>query len=83
VTVVLSVEPNVLAAQRVYLLLGSLSTKANTVTQPTGELVFDVPDAPLGAHLTRVRVDGVDSLLVDRSVTPPRFDETQKVTVTG
>lgn len=83
VTVRLSVEPDVLAAQRVYLLLGSLSTKANVLTQATGELVFDVPDVPVGAHLTRVRVDGVDSLLVDRSVTPPRFDETQKVTVTG
>lgn len=78
----LSIEPNVNPAQRVYLLLGSLSTRA-AVQQATGDLVFEVPDAPVGTHLTRVRVDGVDSLLIDRSVTPPRFDETQRVTVTG
>ena len=30
----------------------------------------------------RLRVDGVDSLLVNRSVTPPVFDPTQKVIVT-
>jgi hypothetical protein len=30
----------------------------------------------------RLRVDGVDSLLVNRAVTPPVFDQTQKVTVT-
>jgi hypothetical protein len=30
----------------------------------------------------RLRVDGVDSLLVDRSVSPPVFDTSQKVTVT-
>jgi hypothetical protein len=79
----LSVEPDVHAAQRVYLLLGSLATRARLFTGTTGDLVFDVPDAPVGTHLTRVRVDGVDSLLVDRSVTPPRFDETQRITVTG
>jgi hypothetical protein len=79
----LSVTPDVHAAQRVYLLLGSLATRARLFTGTTGDLVFDVPDAPVGTHLTRVRVDGVDSLLVDRSVTPPRFDETQQVTVTG
>lgn len=78
----LNVEPEVLAAQRVYLLLGSVSTKAKSFEGSVDELVFEVPDAPVGTHLTRLRVDGVDSLLVDRSVTPPRFDETQKVTVT-
>lgn len=78
-----SVEPHVLAPQRVYLLLGSLSTRAKSFGQASGDLVFEVPDAPVGAHLTRLRVDGVDSLLVDRSVTPPKFDESQKVTVTG
>ena len=30
----------------------------------------------------RLRVDGVDSLLVDKTVTPPVFDPAQKVTVT-
>jgi hypothetical protein len=29
----------------------------------------------------RLRVDGVDSLLVDRSTDPPTFDASQSVTV--
>jgi hypothetical protein len=37
---------------------------------------------PAGEYLTRLRIDGVDSQLVDRSVTPPVFDNTQLVTVT-
>ncbi|MEH2381713.1 MAG: hypothetical protein V7K27_22960 [Nostoc sp.] len=28
-----------------------------------------------------VRIDGVDSLLVDRTVTPPVFDQNQKVVI--
>ena len=35
-----------------------------------------------GVYFARLRVDGVDSLLVDRSVTPPVFDTTQQVTIT-
>jgi hypothetical protein len=41
-----------------------------------------VPGAPAGEHWLRLRVDGVDSVLVDRSVTPPVYDDTQKVTIT-
>ena len=29
-----------------------------------------------------LRVDGIDSLLVNRAVTPPQFDTSQRVTVT-
>jgi Pvc16 N-terminal domain len=80
--VALAVEPHVHPTQRAHLLLGSVSTRANPFQLTTGDLVFEVPDAPLGTHVTRVRVDGVDSVFIDRSVTPPRFDETQRVTVT-
>ncbi len=43
---------------------------------------FTVPAATPGPHLVRVRVAGVDSLLVDRSGDRPTFDPTQSVTVT-
>jgi hypothetical protein len=29
----------------------------------------------------RLRIDGVDTLLVNRAVDPPEFDESQKVTI--
>ncbi|MBV6696787.1 DUF4255 domain-containing protein [Kitasatospora aureofaciens] len=43
---------------------------------------FTVPHAATGRHLVRLRVAGVDSLLVDRSGPRPVFDPTQAVTVT-
>jgi hypothetical protein len=32
--------------------------------------------------LVRLRVDGVDSVLIDRSVEPPVFYDSQRVTIT-
>jgi hypothetical protein len=49
---------------------------------PTGTLTFRVDAASPGQHRVRLRVDGVDSLLVDRSVTPPVFVPSQSVTIT-
>ena len=50
----------------------------------TQTATLDVPGAePGGRRLLRPSSrDGVDSLLIDRAVTPPVFDATQKVTVT-
>jgi hypothetical protein len=50
----------------------------------TGTLTFTfpVPDAEVGEYLIRLRVDGVDLVLVDRTVTPPQFHAKQKVTIT-
>jgi hypothetical protein len=41
-----------------------------------------VPSVAAGEYFARLRIDGVDSFLVDHSVSPPVFDQTQKVTVT-
>jgi hypothetical protein len=67
----------------------SISTPANPGppppdTDPTAptSLEFHISDVEPGEYWVRLRVDGVDSLLIDRSATPPRFDESQKVTVT-
>jgi hypothetical protein len=63
------------------LILGDRAVEARARTTITGTLEFDVADAPVGEFFIRVRIDGVDSLLVDRSVTPPVFDPDQKVTI--
>jgi hypothetical protein len=47
----------------------------------TATLDFTIVDAPPGDHLVRVRVDGVDSQVIDRTVVPPVFDATQLVTI--
>ena len=56
-------------------------TLAPQVSAPTENLSFT---ATLGAgpYYVRLRVDGVDSKRVNRSVTPPMFDPTQRVTIT-
>jgi hypothetical protein len=40
-----------------------------------------VGDVPAAEPLVRLRIEGVDSLLVNRAVDPPEFDDTQKVTI--
>lgn len=77
--------------QQVFLLFGengspipvqSLVNPADT-SQPT-RLTFLVPAATAGTYVVRLRVDGVDSLPVVSTKTPPvvSFDPLQEVTVT-
>ncbi|MCF6218063.1 MAG: DUF4255 domain-containing protein [Gammaproteobacteria bacterium] len=77
----LTCHPQVSADQRVALLLGDREVLANEHPLQTDTLTFVIDDAPLGSRYVRLRVDGVDSLLVDRSMTPPTFDSAMEVTI--
>jgi hypothetical protein len=81
-TVILKCGPKVTPDQRATLLLGDREIKAQPHSALTDQLTFVIPSASAGTFFVRMRVDGVDSLLVDRSVKPPIFDATQKVTIT-
>jgi hypothetical protein len=81
-TLALSCSPEVRPKQQVSLFLGDREVLAEAHPQPTATLTFEIRNAPLGEHRLRLRVDGVDSLLVNRSTWPPTFDETQKVEIT-
>lgn len=72
-TVKLKCSPEVRPAQRVALLLDDQEISATALTAQTASLSFTTAQAVAGDHLIRLRVDGVDSLLVDRSVTPPVY----------
>jgi hypothetical protein len=72
-SVTLTCTPQVRPTQRASLLLGSREVIADDHPTTTANLSFTVLDAPVGVHWARLRVDGVDSQLVDRSVTPPEF----------
>lgn len=72
-TVSLSFRPQVRPHQHASIVLGGREVPAQPLPNPTGTLIFEVEDAPLGDHLVRLRVDGIDSLLVDRTSTPPVF----------
>jgi hypothetical protein len=81
-TLTIASTPEVWLDQRATLLFGSLEIGANTRAAQSDPLVFDAGNLAAGTYRYRLRVDGVDSLIVDRSVTPPVFDETQKVVIT-
>jgi len=82
VTLTATVRPNVLSAQAASLLLGAREARAQTHASPTGTLTFIVRQAPPGQHWLRLRIDGIDSPLVDRTVEPPVFDPSQRITIT-
>jgi hypothetical protein len=81
VRLTITCSPEVRPQQRVTLLLGEREIPAQPHPNATNKPEFQIKPAPSGQHFIRLRVDGVDSLLVNRAVTPPVFDETQKVTI--
>jgi hypothetical protein len=80
-TIQLTCTPQVLPEQRVALLLGSREVLADPRDAQTDALTFSVSNAVAGDFWIRLRVDGVDSQLVDRSTSPPTFIATQKASI--
>jgi hypothetical protein len=81
VTVTLGVRPQVRPAQEAMLALGGDSALADPITAPASTLTFELGAVPPGSRWVRLTVDGVESLLVDRSVEPPVFEPAQSVVV--
>jgi hypothetical protein len=81
VTVTLDVRPQVRPAQEAMLTLGGDSALADPITAPSSTLTFELGAVPSGSRWVRLTVDGVESLLVDRSAAPPVFDPAQAVVV--
>lgn len=59
--------------QRVTLFVGQREIPAATFSGSVTTLNFDIEDAAVGTFLVRLRVDGVDSTIVDRTTEPPTF----------
>jgi hypothetical protein len=75
-------SPEVRPEQSAALLLGDQEIVAQPHATQTASLSFQAQSLSAGDYFVRLRIDGVDSQLVNRAVTPPVFDNTQKVTVT-
>jgi hypothetical protein len=82
ITYTMSCNPEVWPAQRASLLLSDQEILAQPHTSKTATLTFQAQALSAGTYFVRLRVDGVDSLLVNRAAVPPVFDPSQKVTVT-
>jgi hypothetical protein len=82
ITYTVTCSPEVRPEQRASLLLADQDIAAEPHATQTATLTFKAQNLSAGSYFVRLRVDGVDSLLVNRAVTPPQFDSTQQVTVT-
>jgi hypothetical protein len=83
VSVRLAARPQVRLAQEARLIIGTQEAVARPRNAASDVLEFDFPNSlPAGAQRVRLRVDGVDSVLVLRSgPSAPSFDTTQVLTV--
>lgn len=81
VTLTLTCSPEVRPEQRASLLFGDREILAQPHPTQTGTLTFRITAAGTGKYFVRLRVDGVDSVFIDRQAEPPSFDPTQKVTI--
>jgi hypothetical protein len=81
-TVTMAARPQVRVAQRATLMLDTVEASALPRVADADLLAFEFPNTfPAGSPWVRLRVDGADSLLLDRSGPEPVFDPTQKLTV--
>jgi hypothetical protein len=71
--ITITFTPELRAGQTVSLLLGTEEILPETFTAPTSTLDFIARAAQPGVRLARLRIDGVDSPIVDRSSDPPIF----------
>jgi hypothetical protein len=84
-SITVTCSPQIWQDQEVALLLGDrqllpIQEEAETRAK-TNTISFYLEKITSGEYFVRLRVDGVDSLLVDSSVKPPVFDSSQKVTL--
>lgn len=84
VTFTVQCSPKIWEKQHATLVVGTREIASDPIPPgKTGTLPFiaDLVDLPTGAQWVRLRVDGVESILIDRSGPQPAFDPTQQVTI--
>jgi hypothetical protein len=84
VTIEVTCAPAVRRTQQAVLIVGQQEIRAEAFEEGSADtLTFrsSTDVLPPGSHWTRLRVDGIESLLVDRSGPVPVFDPSQEVTI--
>jgi hypothetical protein len=64
-------EPMLRAGQRAVLVLGQDESQPQGSGSPASSLSFVIPNAPAGALLARLRIDDIESPIIDLSQPPP------------
>jgi hypothetical protein len=80
-TIALNCQPQVGPDQDCALLLGPKPFALAPRTGAQSTVTFTVPGAVPAAYPVRLRVDGVDSLLVNATTVPPAYDPSQMVVI--
>lgn len=80
-TLTVPVAPQVRPEQMASLVVGQREVPAEDHPAQTSTLTFEIEDIAPDNYFIRLRVDGIESVLIDRSATPPVFDNTQQVTI--
>jgi len=82
IEIILAAGPEVRAEQDAILMLDGAQAVAEPRALAADPLVFNFPDSlPNGLYWARLRVDGTESILIDRKKAVPIFDATQRITV--
>jgi hypothetical protein len=82
-TLQIKCHPEVVPEQSAALLIGDRTVNAEAHTTQTDTLTFMAKQMAAGTYRLRLRIDGVDSPLIDLSdPTQPKFDDSQQVTLT-
>lgn len=74
-------KPQVRPEQEVFLIVGSTVIPAEARADTTDPIVFRHSGLDAGDYWFRLRVDGVDSLLIDYASSPLKFNDSQKVSI--
>lgn len=70
-TVTINFTPALRAGQRAVLVLGAEEFQPETAGATPTSLAFVIAQAQVGVHLARLRIDGVDSPIIDMDFEPP------------
>jgi len=81
VTIQLVFTPEVRSSQQVSLAAGGHEALPTDLSSQTGSLDFVFPTLVDGSQWLRLRIDGIDSLLVNRAVRPAEFDPSQQMVI--
>jgi hypothetical protein len=84
-TISLACTPAVLPSQEASIVIGDRELISDHRKITTDSLTFSakipVQDLPSGSYYYRIRVDGIESQLIDRTTNPPQFMHSQKVEI--
>jgi hypothetical protein len=80
-TITITVTPQIWPEQQAFLLLGSLQIPAQPHPNKTDNLTFIIQPAPKGTFFIRLRVDGIDSHLIQLVKDKLQFNPALQVTI--